>query len=108
MIDGSRGFVKDGNKNRLRERDIYKIVSAFRKWRDEEKYSRFVPLAEIEHKDYNLNIPRYIDSGEPEDLQSIDGHLNGGIPAVDVDSLSKYWKLFPNLKSMLFVPLRKG
>jgi type I restriction enzyme M protein len=108
MIDGSRGFVKDGNKNRLLERDIYKIVSAFREWRDEEKYSRFVPLAEIERKEYNLNIPRYIDSGELEDLQSIDGHLNGGIPAVDVDSLSKYWKLFPNLKSMLFVPLRRG
>ena len=108
MIDGSRGFVKDGNKNRLRERDIYKIISAFRDWRDEDKYSRFVPLAEIVRKEYSLNIPRYIDSGEPEDLQSIDGHLNGGIPAVDVDSYSKYWKLFPNLKSMLFVPLRGG
>ncbi len=108
MIDSSRGFVKDGNKNRLRERDIYKIVSAFHEWRDEDKYSRFVPLAEIERNEYNLNIPRYIDSGEPEDLQSIDGHLNGGIPAVDVDSLSKYWELFPNLKSMLFVPLRVG
>lgn len=108
MIDGSRGFVKDGNKNRLRERDIYKIVSAFIEWRDEPKYSRFVPIAEIERNEYNLNIPRYIDSSESEDLQSIDGHLNGGIPAVDVDSLSKYWKIFPNLKSMLFVPLREG
>jgi len=108
MIDCSKGFVKDGNKNRLRERDIYKIVSAFREWRDEDKYSRFVPIAEIERNDYNLNIPRYIDNSEPEDLQSIDGHLNGGIPIVDIDSLSKYWNLFPNLKSKLFVPLRKG
>lgn len=108
MIDGSRGFVKDGNKNRLRERDIYKIVSAFHEWRDEDKYSRFVPISEIERNEYNLNIPRYIDSSEPEDLQSIDGHLNGGIPAVDVDSLSKYWALFPNLKSMLFLPFRAG
>ncbi|GMO45731.1 MAG: type I restriction-modification system subunit M [Termitinemataceae bacterium] len=108
MIDASRGFVKDGNKNRLRERDIYKIVSAFREWRDEDKYSRFVPLTEIKANDYNLNIPRYIDSSEPDDLQNIDGHLNGGIPATDVDSLQKYWELFPKLKNVLFAPLRKG
>ena len=108
MINCSKGFVKDGNKNRLRERDIYKIISAFREWREEEKYSRFVPLNEIECNEYNLNIRRYIDDSEPEDLQSIDGHLNGGIPTVDVDSLSKYWNLFPNLKAKLFEPLREG
>ena len=107
MIDGSRGFIKDGNKNRLRERDIYKIVSAFREWRNEEKFSRFIPLAEIERNEYNLNIPRYIDSSAPEDLQSIDGHLNGGIPAIDVDSLSKFWTLFPNLNHVLFKPFRE-
>ncbi|MCL2753229.1 MAG: type I restriction-modification system subunit M, partial [Defluviitaleaceae bacterium] len=106
MIDGSRGFMKDGNKNRLRERDIYKIVSAFLEWREDEKFSRFVPLSEIERNDYNLNIPRYIDSSTAEDLQNIDGHLNGGIPSVDVDSLSKYWELFPNLNRVLFTPLR--
>ena len=108
MINCSKGLVKDGNKNRLRERDIYKIVSAFREWREEEKYSRYVPIAEIEHNDYNLNIRRYIDDSEPDDLQNIDGHLNGGIPAVDVDSLSKYWIHFPNLKGKLFMPLREG
>ena len=108
MIDGSRGFIKDGNKNRLRERDIYKIVSAFREWRNEDKFSRFITLAEIERNEYNLNIPRYIDSSTPEDLQNIDGHLNGGIPAVDVDSLSKYWTLFPNLNNVLFEPFREG
>jgi len=102
MIDGSRGFVKDGNKNRLRERDIYKIVSAYKEWRDEDKFSRFVLLTEIERNEFNLNIPRYIDSSETEDLQSIDGHLNGGIPATDIESLSKYWSLFPNLKDVLF------
>ncbi|MHA1974858.1 MAG: type I restriction-modification system subunit M [Candidatus Hodarchaeales archaeon] len=108
MIDCSKGFVKDGSKNRLRERDIYKIVNAFHEWRNEDKYSRFVPLAEIEENEFNLNISRYIDSSEQEDLQSIDGHLNGGIPAVDVDSLSRYWDVFPNLKSKLFEPLREG
>ncbi|MDL2229562.1 type I restriction-modification system subunit M, partial [Treponema sp. OttesenSCG-928-L16] len=108
MIDASNGFLKDGNKNRLRERDIYKVVSAFREWRNEEKYSRFVPIAEIEQNEYNLNIPRYIDSNEPEDVQDIDGHLNGGIPAADVQSLSQYWALFPNLNDVLFEPLRNG
>jgi len=108
MIDASRDFVKDGNKNRLRERDIYKVVSAYREWRGEEHYSCFVPLAKIEKNDYNLNIPRYINSGESEDLQNIDGHLNGGIPAVDVDSLSTYWELFPNLNGVLFEPFRDG
>lgn len=58
--------------------------------------------------DYNLNIPRYIDSSEPEDLQDIDAHLHGGIPAADVDSMEKYWTLFPNLKNKLFSPLRNG
>lgn len=108
MIDASHGFAKDGNKNRLRERDIYKIVSAFREWRDEDKYSRFVSLAEIEKNDYNLNLPRYIDSSESEDLQDIDAHLKGGIPAIDVDSMSPYWELFPHLKDVLFAPYRKG
>ncbi|MCL2184521.1 MAG: N-6 DNA methylase [Treponema sp.] len=107
IIDGSRGFVKDGNKNRLRERDIYKIVSAFREWRNEDKFSRFVPLAEIERNEYNLNIPRYIDSSDAEDLQNIDGHLKGGIPAVDIKSLSKYWALFPKLNKVLFKPFRR-
>lgn len=108
MIDGSRGFVKDGNKNRLRERDIYKIVSAFSEWRNEDEFSRFVPLSLIEQNDYNLNIPRYIESSVQEDMQSIDGHLNGGIPANDIDSLSKYWGLFPNLEGVLFSPFRRG
>ena len=106
IIDGSRGFIKDGNKNRLRERDIYKIVSAFREWRNKDKFSRFIPLAEIEQNEYNLNIPRYIDSSDTEDLQNIDGHLNGGIPAADVDSMSKYWTLFPNMNRVLFKPFR--
>lgn len=83
MIDASHDFVKDGNKNRLRERDIYKIVTTFNQQiTDDRKYARFVPNDEIKEKnEYNLNIPRYIDSSTPEDLQDIDGHLHGGIPA---------------------------
>ena len=110
MIDASHDYVKDGNKNRLRERDIYKIVTTFNEQiTTEPKYARFVPNEEIKVKnDYNLNIPRYIDSSEPEDLQDIDAHLHGGIPAADVDSMGKYWTLFPNLKNKLFSPLRDG
>ena len=110
MIDASHGFVKDGNKNRLREQDIYKIVTTFNEQiTTDPKYARFVPNDEIKFKnDYNLNIPRYIDSSTPEDLQDIDAHLHGGIPAVDVDSMERYWTLFPKLKEKLFSPLREG
>ena len=110
MIDASHGFVKDGNKNRLREQDIYKIVTTFNEQiTTDPKYARFVPNDEIKIKnDYNLNIPRYIDSSTPEDLQDIDAHLHGGIPAIDVDSMEQYWSLFPKLKEKLFSPLREG
>ncbi len=110
MIDASRDYVKDGNKNRLREQDIYKIVTTFNEQiTTDPKYARFVPNDEIKVKnDYNLNIPRYIDSSTPEDLQDIEAHLHGGIPAVDVDSMEKYWTLFPKLKEKLFSPLRDG
>lgn len=114
MIDASREFIKDGNKNRLRERDVYKITTVFNsidenhKAKVNPKYARYVSFTEIKEKNgYNLNIPRYIDSSEPEDTQNIEAHLNGGIPAEDVDSLSLYWETFPNLKSTLFTPLRK-
>ena len=110
MIDASHDYIKDGNKNRLRERDIYKIVTTFNEQiTDDPKYARFVENDEIKGKnDYNLNIPRYIDSSIPEDEQDINAHLHGGIPAVDVDSMSRYWSLFPNLKTKLFSPLREG
>ena len=110
MIDASHDFVKDGPKNRLRERDIHKIVQTFvNRIEDDPKYARFVPIEEIKVKNgYNLNIPRYIDSGDAEDEQSIDAHLNGGIPAGDVDSLKHYWDIFPGLKAKLFKKFRAG
>jgi type I restriction enzyme M protein len=104
MIDASRGFVKDGNKNRLRAQDIHKIVDVFRRQTEVPRYARMVPLSEIASpaNDFNLNIPRYIDSGEPEDLHDLDAHLNGGIPARDVDALGHYWAVFPSLRDELF------
>jgi type I restriction enzyme M protein len=86
MIDASKGFRKDGNKNRLRDQDIHKIVDAFNRQLELPRYSRMVPTAEISDpkNDYNLNLPRYNDSSEPEDLQDLDGHLRGGIPDRDI------------------------
>ena len=102
MVDASKGFVKDGNKNRLRHQDIHKIVDVFSKQVELAKYSRMVSVAEIENNDYNLNIPRYIDSSEAEDLQDIAAHLQGGIPNADIEGLSDYWKVFPSLQTQLF------
>jgi type I restriction enzyme M protein len=110
MIDASRGFIKDGNKNRLRSQDIHKIVDVFTRQNPIDRYSRMVPLSEIADpkNDYNLNIPRYIDSSEPEDIQELHAHLHGGIPNRDLDALSGYWDAFPQLRGQLFRPNRPG
>ncbi|MFP4295690.1 MAG: type I restriction-modification system subunit M, partial [Halothiobacillaceae bacterium] len=104
MVDASREFMKDGNKNRLRSRDIHKIVDVFNHQRELPGYSRRVPLAEIasDANDYNLNIPRYIDSAEAEDQHDLYAHLNGGIPKRDVDALEPYWSVLPGLRATLF------
>ena len=110
MIDASKGFAKDGPKNRLRPRDIHKIVDAFTKQAEIPGYSRLVPVSEIENtvNDFNLNIPRYIDSSEPEDIQDLHAHIHGGIPNRDIDALDAYWTAFPSLRFELFRPLREG
>jgi len=102
IINASKGFMKDGNKNRLREQDIHKIVDVFNKQTEIEKYSRMIPIAEIEKNEFNLNIPRYIDSQEPEDIQDIEAHLLGDIPNVDIDALKNYWEICPSLRKALF------
>ncbi|MBC1534842.1 type I restriction-modification system subunit M [Listeria sp. FSL L7-1485] len=110
MIDASQDFVKEGNKNRLREQDIEKIVRNFNTMdQSDKRYARFVLNEEIkEDNEYNLNIPRYIENSNNEDLQDIEAHLNGGIPESDVDSLSNYWEEYPSLCQELFEPLRLG
>jgi type I restriction enzyme M protein len=108
MIDASGGFMKDGPKNRLRDMDIHRIVDVFNKQRDVPKYARMVPREEIERNEFNLNLPRYIDSQTPEDLQDIEGHLRGGIPAADVDALQRYWDVCPQLRHTLFKRCRRG
>src|SRR5690625_2826257 len=102
MIDASDGFVKDGNKNRLRDQDIHKIVDVFNHQTEIEGYSRMVSFNEIEENDYNLNIPRYIDKQDEEDIQDIGAHLHGGIPNSDIETLSDYWKVYPTIRNILF------
>ncbi|MEZ8847087.1 type I restriction-modification system subunit M [Vibrio cyclitrophicus] len=102
MIDASKGFIKDGNKNRLRSQDIHKIVDVFNKGLELERFSRLVSVDEIAKNDYNLNIPRYIDSSEPEDLHDLSAHLQGGIPNKDIDALEHFWQVFPNIRATLF------
>lgn len=104
MMDASKGFIKDGNKNRLREQDIHKIVDTFTRQAEVPRYSRLVPVSEIADpkNDYNLNLPRYIDSTEPEDSQDITAHLRGGIPNRDIDALEAYWQVIPGVRAALF------
>ena len=110
MIDASKGFEKNGAKNRLRPRDMRKIIDTYLAGEEVERYARMVPLSEISDakNNYNLNIPRYIDTSEPEDIQDLEAHLKGGIPNRDLDALDEYWDAFPNLRSELFRPLREG
>ncbi len=108
MIDASASFLKDGNKNRLRSMDIHKIVDVFNRRAELPGYSRMVSFDEIERNDYNLNLPRYIDKQQAEDIQDIDAHLRGGIPASDIDALQSYWTVCPQLCKTLFRPDRPG
>ena len=104
MIDASKGFIKDGAKNRLREQDVHRIVDTFTRSLDVPRYSRMVPFDEIaaDRNAFNLNLPRYIDSTAPQDLQDIDGHLRGGIPERDIDALAPYWQVMPAVRAALF------
>ena len=106
MVDASRGFRKDGPKNRLREQDIHRIVDVFNRQMEIPRYSRLVPTEEIASStnDYNLNIPRYLDSSAPEDLHDLSAHLEGGIPDRDVEALREFWETFPTLRHELFQP----
>ena len=108
MIDASAGYMKDGPKNRLRDMDLHKIVDVFTRQLEIPKYSRMVGIEEIEKNDFNLNLPRYIDNQEAEDIQDIEGHLRGGIPTTDVDGLQPYWDVCPELRQTLFTASRPG
>ncbi len=104
MVDASKGYLKDGNKNRLREQDIHKIVDLFNNQIEFPKYSRMISFEEIsnEKNDFNLNIPRYIDSQDEEDIHDIEAHMLGGIPKFNIDELNNYWEVYPTMRNELF------
>lgn len=108
MIGASKGFMKDGPKNRLRDQDLHKIVDVFNNQIEQPGYSRMVSFNEIAGNDHNLNIPRYIDSSAAEDLHDLCAHLSGGIPNADIEALDSYWQVFPSLRKSLFDDERAG
>ncbi len=102
IVDASRGFEKVGKNNRLRASDIKKITDVVTKRLDVPKFSRVVSRDEVRANDYNLNIPRYVDSSEKPESWDIYASMFGGIPAREIEDLDVYWKAFPGLKETLF------
>lgn len=106
IIDASKGFIKEGKNNKLRSSDIKKIVDAVVERKDIDKFAKVVTRDEIRKNDYNLNIPRYVDSGEDDESYDIYAIMNGGIPKSEIDKLEDYFKVFPNLKKDLFKKIK--
>lgn len=102
IIDASKGFKKEGKNNQLRACDIRKIVDTIKSRKDIEKYSKVVSLKDIRANDYNLNIPRYVDSSETAESYDIYASMFGGIPKTELGKFDKYWEVFPSLKGELF------
>ncbi|OJV91796.1 MAG: type I restriction-modification system subunit M [Bacteroidia bacterium 44-10] len=102
MIDAKNGFIKDGNKNRLREQDIRRIVDTWETFEDVPYYAQFVKNETIKKNDYNLNLPRYIETEDDEVIQNIEAHLKGGIPEHDIEQFYHYWEACPSLQHVLF------
>ena len=102
IIDASKGYIKEGKNNKLRSCDIKKIVDTVIKRETIPKYSKVVTRDEIRKNDYNLNIPRYVDSSEESESYDIYALMNGGIPKLELEKFDEYFKVFPNLKNTLF------
>ncbi len=102
IVDASKGFIKEGKNNKLRSSDIKRIVDTVTGRKNIEKYSKAVSLEAIRENEYNLNIPRYVDSSEETESWDIYASMYGGIPSTEADRLQQYWKAFPDLKQSLF------
>lgn len=108
IIDASKGFMKEGKNNKLRASDIKRIVDVVTARESVCKFSRVVSRGEIRKNDYNLNIPRYVDSSEEAESWDIYASMFGGLPISEIDKLDKYWKAFPLLREELFENNSKG
>lgn len=102
IIDASKGFAKEGKNNKLRASDIRRIIDTVKQRKTVTKYSRLVPRQEIRDNDYNLNIPRYVDSSEEAESYDIYASMFGGIPKPELEGLKRYWDVFPSLQNELF------
>lgn len=102
IIDASKGFIKEGKNNKLRASDIKRIADTFIKRETVPKFSRVVSRDEIRSNEYNLNIPRYVDSSEAAEHWDVYASMFGGIPTAEIDEMSEFWTAFPNLKKALF------
>jgi len=102
IIDASKNFVKEGKNNKLRASDIRRIVDTVRERKTIDKYSKVVSREEIRANDYNLNIPRYVDSSESAESYDIYASMFGGIPENELEEYKNYWSIFPTLKADLF------
>ncbi len=102
IVDASKGFIKEGKNNKLRASDMKKIIDTVTQRIDLPKYSRAVPLEEIRANDYNLNIPRYVDSSHEAETWDIYASMFGGIPNQELEALAPYWQAFPALREALF------
>lgn len=102
IIDASKGFTKEGKNNKLRACDIRRIADTVRDRKSIDSYSRVVERDEIRNNDYNLNIPRYVDSSEETESYDIYASMFGGVPENEIDAFSDYWSVFPSLKAELF------
>lgn len=103
IVDASKGFAKEGKSNKLRASDIKKITDTVIGRLSVPRYSRLVPKTELQANDYNLNIPRYVDSSEPAESWDLYASMFGGIPLSELDALADFWKAFPSLRAALFV-----
>lgn len=102
IVDASKGFAKEGKNNVLRACDIKRIVDTVVARKSVDKFSRLVSKDEIRANDYNLNIPRYVDSSDPAESWDIYASMFGGIPVTEVNALTHYWEAFPGLREALF------
>lgn len=108
IIDASKGFVKEGKNNKLRASDIRRIVDAYEAREDVERFCRSVSKQEVRDNDYNLNIPRYVDSSEVAESWDIYATMFGGIPTNEIDALASYWDAFPDLRNELFEKINEA
>jgi type I restriction enzyme M protein len=102
IVDASKGFAKEGKNNKLRASDIKKIADTVIARATLPSYSRLVPKKELQANEYNLNIPRYVDSSAPAETWDLYASMFGGIPVSELDALADFWKAFPKLRSALF------